>query len=692
MKLASIGPASRIAGAGRLLLPLFAFLCGRHLIADTIPTAAPPALLPRPGQAVYTEGRLALSNDIPVVVPAACPERVLEIAEVLRDELRQRAGLTAKIVRGGTAPASGAILLALTEAGAPADSEAYTLQVAQNAEVRASDPRGLLWGVQTLLQSIESTNGSSALRCCAIADRPARPWRALMLDPARSFLRLDFIRRTIRVMSAYKLNVLHLHLIDDQAWRFEFKAFPKCNPPGEPLYTQKELRALVAYAARYGIEIVPEFDFPGHSQAVIAAYPGLDCENKVRSIGDSILCGGKAFTWEFIDKLVSEAVAVFPSSYLHMGADEPYAIKRWAVCPHCQERMKERGANSLASLYHLFVLDLNAIVRRHGKQMIVWNDAVHPGVEPAPTKDIVIDAWMGCDNAQAWAQAGYALINSSAGPLYLTSYGWGGGLPLSVVRQWNATLFASPDPKHDAQTLQYRELPSNATLLGGQACAWASEQGVVEHRLYPRLLSIAESLWAEGREGDLADFESRMHAAHERLLRTLGVHADEARSMETLFDGRDTTAWVNVGAPALTVTAGELVAVSGPSRGWLRTKKTYRDFILTFEQSSPVPLKEIGIYYGCDPVRASPALPNGRAVSTTAPSGILQTLTQHPEGQWNSYVLTVRGGIVSLAIDDQLAWSADDPAPVAGAIGLAGGNGVKYRAITIRPLASGFLP
>ncbi len=647
--------------------------------------------MPRPVQASYTGEQLPLGEDIPVVVPAGSPSRVLEIAEVLRDELRERAGLSAKIIRG-TAPASGAILLTLTEPAAPGDAEAYTLRVAQNAEVRASDPRGLLWGVQTLLQSVESSGGSPALRCGAITDRPARPWRALMLDPARTFLQLDFIRRTIRVMSAYKLNVLHLHLIDDQAWRFETKAFPKCNPPGEPCYTQDELRALVAFATRYGVEIVPEFDFPGHSRAEVAAYPQLDCENKVRAVNDAILCAGKAFTWEFIDKVVAEAATVFPSHYLHLGADEPFAIKRWADCPDCQRRMKEKGVTSLQALYHTFVLDLNAIARRHGKQMIVWNDAFHSGVEPAPTKDIVIDAWLGYDNADTWARAGNTLINSSTGPLYLTSLGLREGVPLAAVRAWNATRFASPNPQLGALAVQYRELSANATLLGGQACAWATEQGLVERRLYPRLLSIAESLWAEGHEGDLAYFEARMQAAQERQLRALGVFADEAQPLQILFSGHDTAAWASVGEPALAVMVGELVAANGASRGWLRTKDTYRDFILSFERWSPVPAEETGIFYGCDTTRAPGAAPDGRAVSATAPPGFNPTRSLHPPRQWVSYELVARRGIVTLTIGGRLAWSVAESAPLAGAIGLVSGGSAKYRAISIRPLASDPLP
>lgn len=663
-----------------------ALVAGSILAASEVSSIAAPALLPRPAHSSYTGQQLAIADGVPVVVPAASSARVLEIAEVLREELRLRFGLAAKIVPGGV-PAAGAILLTLVATDHPAGAESYELHVAQNAEVRANDPRGLLWGVQTLLQGIELSGGSSALPCGVVTDRPARPWRAVMLDPARSFLQIDFLHRMIRAMSAYKFNVLHLHLIDDQAWRFETRSFPKCNPPGEPFYTQDELRALVAFAARYGVEIVPEFDFPGHSRAAIAAYPDLDCENQVRAENDAILCGGKVFTLEFIEKIVAEAASVFPSRFLHLGADEPFALKRWGDCPHCRQRMKEKGVSTLEAFYHTFVLDLNGIVRRHGRQMIVWNDAFHPGVEPAPSKDIIIDAWLGYENAQAWATGGYTIINSSTGPLYLTSLGLLGGVPLPAVHGWNATLFASPSPKRGAQAVQYRALSSNATLLGGQACAWATEQGLVERRLFPRLLSVAETLWTEDRKGDLADLESRLRTSHERQLRLFGVPADDSLAEETLYDGRGTAAWIAVGAPAFAPADGELVSTGGPDRGWLRSRETYRDFTLAFELWSGTTTDATGVVYACNATA-----PEGRSISAKPPRGFAEAKGNSPAKRWNRYEFTVRSGIATLTVNDRFVWSQPTAVPIEGAIGLVGGEGLKYRAIRIRRLPAKGIP
>ncbi len=681
--------AARTGGAWTRLVALGAFVClafggGARALAN-------PALIPLPAQVHYADGWLVLRQGLPIVVPADAPAQLTTAAEVLRDELRQRAGVAAVLARD-LPPEGGAIVLALGDTPGTASLESYTLRIGRNAELRAPSARGVLWGAQTLLQSIEAHQDGEALRHGMIVDWPVRPWRALLLDPARSFLSLDFLCRTIRVMSAYKLNVLHLHLTDDQGWRFQCLAFPKCTPAGQPFYSQDELRALVAYAARYGVDIVPEFDFPGHSRAAIAAYPQLGCDGQVRGVDDSILCCGTPFTLQFIDAVVTESAAVFTSPYVHLGADEPFALRRWADCPACRARMKEKGVTTLQALYHTFVLDMDTIVRRHGRRMIVWNDAFHPGVEPAPSKDIVIDAWHDYSNADQFARAGYTLINSSTGPLYLTSFGLRGGLPLSAVRAWDARRFADPDPKGGARIVTYRDLSPQAQLLGGQACAWATEQGLVERWLYPRLLSIADSLWAEGRAEDLASFEARLHPAHDRLLRKLGVYADETLASETLFDGRDMAPWIEVGSAGFVVEHGALVApTAGPARGWLRTRKSWGSFILTFERWSPEVKDPTGVFVGCTPTQTSGSVPDGRQISATPPAGFLATRSLHPARRWNRYALVVRGDIVTLTINGRLAWSVAEPLPV-GAIGLAGADGVRFRAIELRPLSEKTFP
>lgn len=638
-------------------------------------TAVKPPLIPAPQHVEYARGALTVERRTRIIVPADAPARVEEIAGILRDGLRDAAGIEASAGPDGGGGTKGTIRLALAALPGTADPEAYMLEVGRSIEIKASDPRGLLWGVQTLLQSIQASGSAVTVPKGTISDSPSRPWRGLMLDPVRSFLDLDFVRRTIRVMSACKLNVLHFHLIDDQAWRFETKAFPKCNRPGEPFYTQAELRELVAFAGRYGVEIVPEFDVPGHSMTAVNAYPELDCERRPRKMDEAIFCSGRPFTWEFIDRVVGEAATVFPSGYIHLGADEPYAIKRWADCPDCRARMTQKGVTSLDALYHTFVIDLDELVRRHGKKLIVWSDAMHPGVAPMPGKDILIDAWVDFATVGPLAEAGYTMLNSSNGPLYLTSFGLREGLPLAAVEAWNATRFPSPGAELGDQSLTYRTLSANAHILGGHASAWATEQRLTERRLYPRLLAVAENLWSEDRAaGDAAEFEARYRAGFAARLRRMGVPDDEAAPMENLF----------AAAGGAAVAAGETASERAVS------DRSYRDFRLTFELRAPAPGDHTGVFIRCATGGGTGPVPNGFPVVAGAPPGLVMSRGLRLSEGWDRFEVVARGPIVSLTINGGLAWSVVDPAPHAGLIVLQStGKGWEIREVRVQPLDEG---
>lgn len=635
--------------------------------------AANPSLIPLPSSSRYERGWFRLGQGLRIVVAAEAPARAAEIADVLREGLFELAGVGAVVDRGPTPPSPGIISLVLDARAFPGEPEAYRLEVGRSAEIVASDPRGLLWGVQTFLQSVEPSDAGPAVRRGTVTDRPRRSWRGLMLDPVRSFLDLDFIRRTIRVMSAYKLNMLHLHLIDDEAWRFESKAWPKCNRPGEPLYTQADLRALVAFARRYGVEIVPEFDVPGHSMTAVNAYPELDCERRTRAMNEAILCAGRAFTREFIDRLVAESAEVFPSVFIHLGADEPYAIKRWAECPDCRARMAREGVTSVDALYHVFLRDLDGIAKSHGRRLIVWNDAIHPGVEPMPPRDILVDAWFNLAVVAPLAASGYTILNSSQGPLYLASFGLGEGLPLAAVLAWNASRFPDPPAEMGDRALKYQTLPPRAKILGGHASAWATEQSLVERRLYPRLLAVAEDLWSEGPAPNAAEFEERYQAGQEERLRRLGVPDDGEGTSETPFPGGP----VAVLAPGST------------PPGWIATTRTYRDFRLAFEwRAAPSPEgAHTGVFIRCGPAPANGAAPEGFPIVAAPPPGRAMSSAARPADGWNRCEVVARGPVVSLTINGILAWSVVDPAPRAGLIVLWGmGPGHEFRNVRLRRL------
>jgi|GEM_PF-993886 len=656
---------SRSLAAGCLFA--LAAACSR---APAAPPAVPP-VIPAPRYVSHSGGVLTLGRQTLIVVNKDAEARVREIAGILREGLSDAAGIDASVDTDKTLPREGTIRLRLVSGGQPLSPEAYRLEVGSAVEITASDPSGLLWGAQTLLQSIQASGSSASIPKGTVTDSPGRPWRGLMLDPVRSFLDLDFIRRTIRVMSAAKMNVLHLHLIDDQAWRFESKAFPKCNRPGEPFYTQPELRDLVAFAARYGVEIVPEFDVPGHSMTAVNAYPELDCERRPRKMNQAILCAGRPFTREFIDGLIAESASVFPSPYIHLGGDEPYAIRRWASCPDCRARMEREGVTGLEALYHVFINDLDRMAKRRGKTLIVWNDAVHPGIAPEPEKDIIIDAWTEFDTVAALAGAGYPLLNSSNGPLYLTSFGLREGLPLAAVEAWKPYLFPSPGPSRGDRTLSYRTLPPEARILGGHASAWATEQGLAERRLYPRLLAVAENLWREDLPTDEAEFQSRYRAGFAAFLERMGIPGDDAAPEERPFPGPD----------------GALPAAQSPFPTWAVSPKTYRDFCLSFDLQAPAGSDHTGVFIRCAGVPATGSDPEGFPIVAAAPPGLVMSGDLRLAEGWDHFEVAVRGPIIALTINGGLAWSVVDPSPRAGPIVLKStGPGWRIRQVRLQRL------
>lgn len=643
--------------------------------------------LPRPQQVAAAAGRLALRDGLTIQISPTAPTRVAEIADFLRDGLRAATGIAARIESSDAPPSTGSVRLVLMP-DSSAGAESYTLRIGRHVELRAGAARGLFWGVQTLLQGIETGPAKTpSLACGEIADHASYPWRAVMLDPVRSFLDLDFIRRTIRVMSAYKLNVLHLHLIDDHAWRFESKAFPRCNPPGELFYTQAELKELVAFAQRLGVEIVPEFDFPGHAHAAVDAYPDLDCEGKRRAMDEAIFCAGKPFTWEFMDRVIAEAAGVFPSRYLHLGADEPFAVKRWDTCPHCRERMQARGVADVAQLYHTFVADLNTLVQRHGRRMIVWNDAITPGVAPMPPKDILIDAWTNDKKVKALAAEGYTLVNSSIRPLYLSSYSQRDGFPLAAVWQWTPQVFGLREARSTDAELKSTPLPEQTRLLGGQACAWASDQCIMERRLYPRLLAVAETLWSGSQRADFADFSARLASDHAARLHRLGVPDEDALPKDTLFAGQNLGVWATSAHAGFEIVNDVLHAPDGSATAVLRSPKSYRDFVLTFERRASTNTGHTGFVIRCAPPSAD-ANPDGFVVRSSPPPG-MKIVAQDVAtlAGWNRFELVARGSVVSLTVNGYLAWSVTDPAPRAGPVLLRGdGDGFEIRNVEIRSL------
>ena len=295
----------------------------------------------------------------------------INAADGLQNEVEQaREMLTSRIGNIVNSRQRG-IVLNLALDGSLADDEAYAMDVnAKGVTIKGKTARGVFWGVMTLDQILRGSGNKEcvdAIPLLTIKDQPRTHVRELMVDPARIFVPYEELKAFIPEMARYKLNALHLHLVDDQAWRIEIKKYPQLTEqassrwgqddimmPIKGFYTQEQMRDLVKYAAKFHIEIVPEIEMPGHEVAAISVFPELTCHQRqvpVRTtcgVSNELLCPGSDFTYEFLGNVFKELADIFPSKYIHLGGDEAGnpALDCWTDCPKCQALKKKLGITS----------------------------------------------------------------------------------------------------------------------------------------------------------------------------------------------------------------------------------------------------------------------------------------------------------------------------------------------------------
>ena len=408
------------------------------------------------------------------------------------------------VMRSAAAPMAGRGTLTIDVAGPGAavqgvdEDESYTLKVTpENATLTAATDVGAMHGMETLLQLASNVRGACVLPAISIEDAPRFRWRGFMLDVSRHFEPLPVIERMLDGMAIAKLNVFHWHLSDDQGFRAESKKFPglTANASGGEFYTQDQMREVVAYARARGIRVVPEFDMPGHTSSWILAYPDLGSGESITAlptvfgIPAAELDPTRESTYKFIDAFVGEMSGIFPDAYFHIGGDET-AGKGWMANPRIQAFMQKKGFTGPPQLQAYFNQRLLPILKKHGKQMIGWDEILNPSLP----KDIVIQSWRGEESLAAGAQQGYAGILSA--PYYLDA------------EKSSAQMFlADPVPANTTMDAAQQKL-----ILGGEICMWAEQlhPETVDSRVWPRALAVAERLWSPQNDRDVPYMYQRL--------------------------------------------------------------------------------------------------------------------------------------------------------------------------------------
>jgi hexosaminidase len=379
------------------------------------------------------------------------------------------------------------------------EDESYTLMIsAAGARLSAARPYGILRGLETFLQLVESGREGFHVREVQIEDKPRFPWRGVLIDVCRHWIPMDVLKRNIDAMAAVKMNVLHWHLTEDQGFRIESKRFPRLHQMGSDgkYFTQDQVREIIAYARDRGIRVVPEFDMPGHTTSwfvghpELASAPGPYAIERGWGIFDPTIDPTREDVYNFLFAFIGEMAVLFPDPYFHIGGDE-VSGKHWDANPAITEFKRKHAMLDNHDLQAYFNKRVSAILQRHGKRMVGWDEIMYPDLP----KDIVVQSWRGQKSLAAGARDGYTGILSYG--YYLDHI-----RPASFHYQIDPLGAEAADLNGDGKR----------RILGGEACMWAEFVTAenIDSRIWPRTAAIAERLWSPESVRDTNDMYRRL--------------------------------------------------------------------------------------------------------------------------------------------------------------------------------------
>ncbi|MGX8713816.1 MAG: beta-N-acetylhexosaminidase [bacterium] len=428
--------------------------------------------------------------------------------------------------------------------------EGYLLEVRQTGiRLSANSETGLFYAYQTLIQMIppdisKHRYSSITLPVCTILDHPRFEWRGAHLDVCRHFFPVKFIKKYLDVMASYKMNRFHWHLTDDHGWRLPSDKYPllneigswrvdrdnqpwdKADPPekGERtsyggFYTKEEISEIVEYATALGIEIIPEIELPGHCSAILASYPRFSCNNGHYDIPigpywppKAILCAGNDSTLLFIQDILDEVMALFPSKYIHIGGDE--AVKdMWKHCPKCQRRIVNEHLHDEEHLQGWMMRKVADYLHAHGRIPIGWDEALDCGGLGA---DAIIMAWRSSQAGQNAARLGNKVIMCPTEYCYLDYY--------QADRRYQPPAIGGLITLAKAYQFDPAPIGTNSyvaeSIIGGQCNLWSeyiNTPSHAEYMLLPRMLAISECLWSQPQSKDWNRFRKKIEIQKQRL-------------------------------------------------------------------------------------------------------------------------------------------------------------------------------
>jgi hexosaminidase len=473
-----------------------------------------PNLMPVPAAMQSGTGRLPLTREFRAAFQGGQDARLTgALARALR-ALEERSCLTfARTPTGnyvvGSDVNSVALVIECASSGEAipklGEDESYEMDVSPaHALLRAPTALGVLRGLATFQQLLQSDQAGWYFPVVKIRDQPRFPWRGLMIDVCRHWQPMEVIKRNLDGMALVKLNVLHLHLTEDQGFRIESLKYPKLHELGSDghYFTQDQIRELIAYAAARGIRVVPEFDIPGHATSWVTAYPELASATGPYAIErkwgvfNPVLDPTNEEVYRLLDGFLGEMAALFPDEYLHIGGDENNGVQ-WNANLGIQTFIREHQLRDNAGLHAWFNRRVHTILAQHGKKLIGWDEILHPEL-PAGS---VVHSWRGPDGLAAATRQGFPAVLSNGYYIDLCRPGW-------------EHYLNDPVPADTSLTPAQQKL-----VLGGEATMWSEwvTPENIDSRIWPRTAAIAERLWSPREVRDVPDMYRRLAVVSRRL-------------------------------------------------------------------------------------------------------------------------------------------------------------------------------
>lgn len=495
-------------------------------------------LIPQPSQMQMGTGYFTISDKTIFAADNSVANEILLFNSWLLGKYGYELDVSSK-------PKSAATTISVVISADLTNAEAYEFSVTSNQlNIKAGGNAGVFYAFQTIIQLLPANKFKPAeLPCLTIKDEPKFKWRGMHLDVSRHFFSVGFVKKYIDYLAMYKMNTFHWHLTDDQGWRIEILQYPRLTQLGSirfksmvghyseqrfddkvhrGFYTQEEIKEVVAYAQARHITIIPEIEMPGHALAALASYPQYSCTGGPFDVGtkwgnyEDVFCP-KEETFQFLQEILDEVMALFPSQYIHIGGDECSKV-RWMSCPNCKNLMEREGLTTGEEIQSYFIRRMEQFLNAYGRKLIGWDEIMEGGLSPNAT----VMSWRGTEGGVAAAKENHDVVMCPGSHCYFDHYQGDPKLePLAFGGYTTLEKVYSFSPIPAGLT------PAEANhILGAQGNLWTEYIDTTqqaEYMVMPRMAALSEVVWGTSKPEAYDNFQNRL-IKHFELLDRMGVN------------------------------------------------------------------------------------------------------------------------------------------------------------------------